>query len=46
MPLKFEEAILKKFVLALRNHKTVESLQTMKFLMARKTPKSLDLAYE
>jgi len=46
MPQKFEDAILQKFVLALRNHKTTESVQLMNYLMNRKTPRNIDLAYD
>ena len=46
MPPKFEEATLKKFILALESHKTVESIQMMNYLMNRKTPKIIDLTYE
>jgi hypothetical protein len=46
MPPRFEDAMLKKFILALQNHKTVESIQLMNYLMNRKTPRPIDLTHE
>ena len=46
MPPKFEDAVLKKFILALQSHKTVESIHLMNYLMNRKTPRAIDLTYE
>lgn len=46
MPQKLEDGVFKKFIYVIANHKTVESIQLMNFLMKRKTPKNIDLTYE
>jgi hypothetical protein len=38
--------VFKKFVLSLSNHKTIESIKLMNFLLKRRTTKNIDLTYE
>ncbi|CDW86336.1 eukaryotic translation initiation factor 2alpha kinase [Stylonychia lemnae] len=46
MPQKLEGEVFKKFIYSIQNHKTIESIQLMNFLLKRKTPKNMDLTYE
>lgn len=46
MPQKLEDEVFKKFIYSISNHKTIESIQLMNFLLKRKTPKNIDLTYE
>ena len=46
MPQKLEDEVFKKFIYSISNHKTVESVQLMNFLLKRKTPKNIDLTFE
>lgn len=46
MPQKLEDGVFKKFVYSISNHKTVESIQLMNFLMKRKNPKQIDFTFE
>ena len=46
MPQKLEDEVFKKFIYSISNHKTIESIQLMNFLLKRKTPRNMDLTYE
>ena len=46
MPQKLEDVVFQKFLISISNHKTIESIKLMTYLMKRKTPVMIQQYYE